>query len=534
MSQRKIQIDLKKSLSLDDISAFAFCSSTQVHLSTEAEFRKEISSNRKFLEDQLEGGCDIYGVTTGYGNSSSNRLQAAQALTLQHNLIQYHGCGIGEYLSEAQCAASLLVRLNCLAKGFSGVSLELLERLTKLASERVFPAIPEMGSVGASGDLTPLSYIAACLEGDREVWDSGKIRPTRDVFRERGLTGYTFQAKEALAIMNGTSVMTGVAALAWHEAKKVADLACVMTGIMVEVLDGRAAPFMPELHSVKPHPGQGLASASILSFIKDPDTRLGRKAPASTLPQGATQPQGAVQPARLQDSYSIRCAPQVIGVLYDVLGWSKEWLEIEMNSVNDNPVLFHKENRILNGGHFFGGHVAAACDALKTATANVLNLVDKQMAILVDSRFNGCLPDNLVACAQLGDQAPLHHGFKAMQISLTALTAEALKRSIPTSIFSRSTECLNQDVVSLGTIAARDLQAITTLAKPALTIQAMALRQAAFILGEEGFCARLNPKARQALEAWMALCEPVIEDRPLDKEIRKVTSALFDSSWKEA
>lgn len=523
MLLKTLIIDSENRLTLDTVNAFVFNKSRRISMSGDENFCNIINANRLYLEDLLNSNEDIYGVTTGYGNSSSNRFDASKAQQLQHNLIQYHNCGVGPYLTEEQCTASLIIRLNCLSKGRSGVSLELLKKLADLADSRIIPAIPSMGSVGASGDLTPLSYIAAALEGSGNCYFNGKICTTSDLFKSRNIAPYRFLAKEALAIMNGTSVMTAISAIAWQEAKRVADLACCATALMVEILEGRTSPFESSLHDLKPYPGQKMAAQKIFDLINNAGARHTRK--NETLKNNESI--GSIQ--RLQDSYSVRCAPQVIGVLYDTLDWTQSWLEIEMNSVNDNPVFFHENRNILNGGHFYGGHVAAACDALKTATANVLNLIDKQLAILVDSRFSGILPDNLVAKQHLGADSHLNHGYKAMQITCSALTAEALKNSIPMSIFSRSTECLNQDVVSMGTIAARDLANITTISKSVVAIHLMALRQAVFVSPELQLRDRLNEKCLGVIDSLAELSPVVIEDRPLDLQLANVAMSLFST-----
>jgi histidine ammonia-lyase len=520
-----IEIHHKKTLAISDVVNYARNPQCRVTLSTTADFQERIVENRLYLEKQIQNGADIYGVTTGFGDSSRNRLEASLASKLQRNLYSYHGCGVGPYLSEEACAASLLVRLNCITRGFSGVSWELVKALSALAHHRIFPAIPAQGSVGASGDLTPLSYIAASLAGERFCYVKGKLVPSAEALKNADLPTYEFRAKEALALMNGTSVMTAIASLAWNDAQKIAEHACALTALLVECLESRTTPFLRELHEVKPHQGQLKAADLIFKHLQHSPERSNRKDAIPDAVRGTRS-----ESHRLQDSYSIRCAPQVIGVLFDVLDWTNSLLNVELNSVNDNPVIRDELDLILNGGHFFGGHVAAACDALKTSTANVLNLIDKQMGILLDARLNdGRFANNLVATAQLGVESHIHHSFKAMQISLSALTAEALKTSIPMSIFSRPTECLNQDVVSMGTIAARDLANITEMGRSVVAIYAMALRQAVFLLESENRA--FNQNWSSLIQEYVAnltkIFQPVLQDRALDGEIVAVTKALF-------
>ncbi len=506
----EIIIGLNKQLRLRDVVTLAYQPTTKVILSEAPEFRARILANRAFCEAEITRGADIYGVTTGFGESSRNKVDAAKARELQINLSRYHGCGVGPNLSEAQCAASVLVRLNCNARGYSGVSWGLLERLAWHLNERLIPVIPALGSVGASGDLTPMSYIAAVLQGERQVYADGGIKSATDALASRRMHPYELLAKEGLAIMNGTSVMTAIASLALGEAYRLADLACDLTGLAIEAIDGRAAAFDPTLHELKPHKGQIRAAERIARCISISRNRY-------------TRPRDN---AKLQDYYSLRCAPQVIGVLYDVLEWAHGILAIEINSVNDNPVFCDEAGMILSGGNFYGGHVASAADALKTAAANVLNLLDRQLAVLLDSRFNDVLPDNLVDQTTLANDHSLHHGFKAMQITMSALTAEALKASLPMSVFGRPTENSNQDVVSMGTIAARDLAHVLELAKPAVAIAALAVKQAHYLRAKNRTYP-LTERSSQLLAQIAPNFEPVVEDRPLEREIHMTAHELF-------
>ena len=481
--------------------------------------RSLLKTNRAFLESRLAEGAPLYGINTGFGNSSSQKVSQEGLYELQRNLTRYHGCGLGELLSEPECRAILLVRIVCLLQGKSGISDECADALLGLWNKGVTPCIPRLGSVGASGDLTPLSYVAAVLQGEREAYVDGARVDAASALEEAGLRPYTLKPKEGLALMNGTAVMTGLALLAIQEARVFGNVACECTGLLVEVLGGRVSPYRAVLHAAKPHKGNKEAAARILAFVAADDTR--RDVDALTLGAKSTGAGGA-QETRLQDSYSLRCAPQVVGALYDALTFAESVLEVELNSVNDNPVVLHEEGVILNGGHFFGSHVALVCDALKPAVANVAGLLDRQLAILVDGRFSNGLPDNLVDVRTLGASASRHHGLKALQISMSAVTAEALKNTMPASVFSRPTECLNQDVVS------RDLLGVLSLATWAGALQVFALCQAAHVTPEKEFEGRLVGAAREWLTTWRASCAPVTSDRALDRELTALRGALFE------
>lgn len=509
----KLTFGLKNRLSLDDLLAYALGSTEAVLLDDDPSFRAWIEANRSFLQMKLAEGWPVYGASTGFGASSASRLSPEEAAILQRNLFRYHGCGIGPNFREEELAAILLVRLNCLTQGCSAISFELLERLQIFLQNRIFPLIPTRGSVGASGDLTPLSYVAAALAGERQVLWRGEIMDAAEAWERLGLTPYQFKAREALAIMNGTAVMSAIAGLAWLRLERILDLAALASACMVEIWQGPCAPFLEALHAAKPHPGQQEAAAKIRQYLHEPEQRLVKRQAQSREPSF----EGSVQ-----DPYSIRCAPQIIGAFQDALSAARTWIETEINSVNDNPVFLHEEDLVLNGGHFLGQHITLACDMLKASAANVVNLMDRQMALLLESR--GRLPENLLSRRQ----APqLHHGFKAMQISMSALAAEIAKSATPMGVFSRPTEASNQDVVSMGTIAARDLMQISDMAMDALTIHLIALRQAFYLQEEAGLSPPLNPRLESQLRSIGKYFPMQGEDAALDGSIRALREQLF-------
>jgi histidine ammonia-lyase len=519
-----LNISLENRLSFEDIKHFISLDNAQVQLDP-TKLQDVIKKNRDYLDDKIKSRADIYGVTTGFGNSANNRISPALSDELQENLIAFHGCGLGEYLSEQECAATLLIRLNCNARGFSGVSWDLLQQMELFLNHKIYPAIPSLGSVGASGDLTPLSYLAAALSGKRKVYYQGGIRPTHEVMEELNITPYVFKPKEGLAIMNGTSVMSAIAINACNEIETGIKISCKLIALFVELIDGRASPFHPQVHNLKPHPGQKFCANLIYQRLNNPESRLGRH-----LATDDNIEFGKKEQFRLQDSYSIRCSPQVLGPLVDTMTWAKELLTTEINSVNDNPLIDHENDLILNAGHFYGGHVAAACDALKPMVANMGALLERELGILVDDRLNGGISNNLVAKHDLENKAWINHGFKAMQITASSLVAEALKQSGPMSIFSRTTEALNQDIVSMGTIAARDLARINTLIKSVIAIHAMAIRQAYYVHDQDQSADKLTPQSRAFFDSLCSTFKPVIKDRPMDFEIEKMVAHLFSTS----
>jgi histidine ammonia-lyase len=429
---RSIRFDTGR-LTIEDIVDIAQ-GSARVVLSDAPAFLALIARGSDFLDRLLREEGSIYGVTTGFGDSCTVTIEPELVAELPRHLYTFHGCGLGEFLEPAQTRAVIATRLVSLCKGFSGVSMELLRQMARLLQHDILPRIPAEGSVGASGDLTPLSYLAAVLCGDGEVWHDGAALSAAAALKAAGIAPLRLRPKEALAIMNGTAVMTALACLAYARAEYLARLTTRITALAVFALDGNAEHFDPRLFSVKPHRGQQRIAAWLHEDLPG---------------QGVV-----VNGKRLQDRYSIRCAPHVIGVLADALSWMREFIENELNSTTDNPIIDPVGERVLHGGHFYGGHIAFAMDSMKNAVANQADLLDRQMALLVDSRYSNGLPANLTGAK--GPRQVINHGLKALQISASAWSAEALKLTMPASVFSRSTECHNQDKVSMGTIAARD------------------------------------------------------------------------------
>ena len=421
-------------------------------------YRRHLDRGVAAIERALGEGRAIYGVSTGVGASVGNQIPDRLHDLLPLNIVRFHGCGTGRILGETEAAAVVAVRLASLARGYSGVRPSVLERLCDSLNLRLLPRIPEEGSVGASGDLTPLSYLAAALLGEREVSLHGEVISAADGLARAGLEPLALTARESLAIMNGTSVMAALGCVGFTRALRLARWASALTAISCDTMRGNRAHFDERIFALKPHPGTQRCAGWI----------------RADLVRASGGP--AAEPARLQDRYSLRCAPHVIGVLLDGLDFSRSLLEIELNGVSDNPLVDPDSGDVLHGGNFYGGHLCFALDGLKAAVASVADLLDRQLCLLCDPATNGGLPANLVAAPEPARVS--HHGFKAMQITASALTAEALKLTMPASAFSRSTESHNQDKVSMGTIAARDCLRVLELAETVAAVHTLALCQA--------------------------------------------------------
>jgi histidine ammonia-lyase len=498
------------SLAIEDVVSVARGSRT-VELNRDSAYVDRIAAGAAFMDSVLSAGGTIYGVNTGYGDSCTVEIPPQLVAELPAHLVRYHGVGAGALFDESATLAILVARLNSLAQGYSGVRWVLLERLEQLINRRVLPCIPSEGSVGASGDLTPLSYVAAVLIGEREVMHGGKQRPTADALKDTGIAPITLAPKEGLAIMNGTAVMTALACLAWDRAEYLSRLATRITALAALAMQGNREHFHPRLFEVKPHRGQAEVAAWLYRDMAVTGVEAGG--------------------ARLQDRYSIRCSPHVIGVLRDALPWMRRDIENELNSANDNPIIDPEQKLILHGGHFYGGHIAFVMDSLKTAVASVADLLDRQLALLVDGKFNHGLPQHLSGAAP--ERASINHGFKAIQISVSAWTAEALKLTMPATSFSRSTESHNQDKVSMGTIAARDCLRILELTEQVAAALVLATHQAMLLRQRRGELvpAVLSTSVTQFLQHTGGFFEFLSEDRRLDQTLQRVLSEMRAQSW---
>ena len=323
-----------------------------------------------------------------------------------------------------------------------------------------------------------------------------------------GLKPLVLRPKEALAIMNGTAVMTGLGAIAFVRSARLSALVTRLSSLACLVLQGNPAHFDKRLFSAKRHPGQARVAARMSDDLSAFAARH--------------------EPSRLQDRYSIRCAPHVIGVLEDMLPTFRTILETEMNSANDNPLIEPESGDILHGGHFYGGHVAFVMDGLKTLVANLADLMDRQMALIADTKFSNGLPANLSGAQ--GDRAAINHGLKALQIAMSAWTAEALKLTMPASVFSRSTECHNQDKVSMGTIAARDALRVLELTEQVAAAHCIACLQALRLRQRDGDI--VADDLSSALAGFVAELGPLVpfieEDRPLDTVLRHLCATFAD------
>ncbi len=476
-----------------------------VRISRSRAFLKRMSATEKALMTSLENGVAVYGVNTGYGKSCGNRISLAAAMKNGPNILKFHGCGTGEPIGIEETRAAMLARILCLARGYSGASVGLLEQMAAFLNKGITPVVPCEGSVGASGDLTPMSYIGAALAGRRDVFYEGDVMPAAKAIKKAGLKPYVYRPKEPLSMVNGTTTMTGIAAVCIERSRRILDAVVYATALSVHAMKGNAHHYHPVISEAKPFPGQAAVAREIARLLTS-------KVSARRLEDDALE--------TLQDPYSLRCAPQALGVLADALSWIIPWVEIEANSSNDNPIFDPATGQVLMGGNFYGGHIAFAMDGLKAALASAADMCDRQIMLLVNPNVNRGLPGDLVR--KNGASQGLHHGFKAMSIASSALAAEALKATMPAASFSRSTESHNQDKVSMGTIAARDAERVCTLAERVAAIHLLAAAQACDIRAH----VKVRPLLDKAVRNIRQVSDPVIEDRPLDGDIERMCAAI--------
>lgn len=501
---------------------------TRVTLGADAVERMRASVALK--ESLLAREVPIYAVTTGFGDSCVRQISPDKAHELQRNLVLYHLNGVGPAAVPAVARAAMIIRANALAKGASAIRPQTVSALLECLERDILPLIPERGSVGASGDLVPLCYLAAALIGEGQVLHRGTVRPAVDALREEGIEPVRLAPKEGIALINGTSFAAAYAVLAAWDARELAFVAELATAMTLEARHGNASALHPFVHAAKPHPGQVrsaevvrtlLAGSRLATSFDDILVRREKLAGRSYLQLNE----------KIQDTYSVRCAPQVIGIARDTLDWAENWLTTEINSATDNPLFDVGESGLHLGGNFYAGHVGQAMDSLKTSVAGLANLLDRQLALVVDEKFNEGLPPNLVVPRAADDPgAGLHHGFKGMQIAASAVTAEALKQTGPASVFSRSTEAHNQDVVSMGTISARDARTVNGLVREVAAIHLLALAQAIDLRGAE--------KASPAVRAVHGLIREhsafVTRDRRLDEDIEAVSRLIESGALRRA
>ena len=463
--------------------------------------RTRIAKGRARLEELLGRGERIYGVNTGVGGNVGISLAPEQMELLQHNIVRHLSCATGQPLPRDVVRAATLLRIATFGTGTSAVRNELVDALAALLNRGVTPVVPRYGSVGASGDLMPSAYIARVLVGLGEAEFEGRVLPAAEALAAAGVAQVRFAPKEALALINGTTMMTAVAALLWRDAFRVLRALLGAVALSIEAMEAPDLPFDPWVHDRKGHPGQIAVAAHLRELLAG---------------SGYTKASGG------QSCYSLRCPPQGLGQVWEALQDSRAAIEREINSANDNPLIDPETGTFYKAGNFYGGHIARLLDTWKLDFAYMANWGNALMALLVDDRFNGGLPANL------SPEPGVNSGFKGMQLSVSSLTCAVRQMAGPSSIHSVPTEQYNQDVVSLGMHAA--VTAMDAL-ECVRNETAMVLLASAQAVDLRGGPEKLGAGSRRVYQAVRTVAAYLDKDRPMEKEVGALAGRILDEDF---
>lgn len=453
MAAKTIQVD-GSSLTIEQVITVASGDAT-VTLTPAAV--KRMKQSRAWVEQAVEKRAVVYGITTGFGAFHNISVPESKLRELQRNLILSHCAGVGKPLPEEIVRTIMLLRVNALAKGYSGIRVEVVQRLIDMLNKRLHPVVPEQGSVGASGDLAPLSHVAAVLIGEGEAMYKGRKMSGEEAMKAARIPVTILEAKEGLALNNGTQAMTAIGVLALHRASRLADAADVSAGMTVDAVKAKSAPFDARVHTLRPHDGQAASARNIRTMIKK--SKLVDVRDGDTLDS-------------VQDSYSIRCIPQVHGASRDAITYVRGVLEREINSATDNPLIFSDDDCSLSAGNFHGQPVALAMDFLGLAVAELGNIAERRVAKLMDRNHNHGLPPFLAG------NGGLQSGLMIVQYTAASLVSENKVLIHPSSGDSIPTSANQEDHVSMGTTAARHALRVIDNVEKVIAIELLCASQA--------------------------------------------------------
>ena len=470
------------------------------------EAMKKVRQSRGAVEQIIADGRTAYGINTGFGKFSDVKINSEHTEALQLHLIRSHACGLGEPFPEEVARAMAVLRMNALLKGHSGIRPVVLERLCDMVNLGISAVIPSQGSLGASGDLAPLAHLALGLIGEGEVTLDGTVMPAGQAWEKKGIPPVRLRAKEGLALINGTQAMTACGALAFLEAEQLALQSEWIAGLTIEALRGITDAFHPAVHAARGYPEQAAVADRMRDWLHG--SRL-------------TTRQGEL---RVQDAYSIRCIPQVHGATWQVLGYVREKLEIEMNAATDNPLIFDDGETVISGGNFHGQPVAFAMDFLKIGMSELANISERRTERLVNPQLNAGLPPFL------SPEPGLQSGAMILQYAAASIVSENKTLAHPASVDSIPSSANQEDHVSMGTIAARNAATIVGNVRRVLAVEAFCAFQACGIRGDE----KLSPALREKWEVLSAKIPPITEDRIFSRDIAAVEQLLFKEARNSA
>ncbi len=466
---------------------------------------------KKFSDDKL-----IYGINTGFGPMAQYRINDEDRTALQYNLIRSHSSGMGALLTEQQCRATLLARMNTLLLGYSGVHINLINLMTTLINKGAYPVIYTHGGVGASGDLVQLAHLALGLIGEGNFWFNNEVVSAQQVYKQLNLKPLDIHIREGLGLLNGTSAMTGIGAINILHARKLMTGQILFSLMVNEIMEAYDDHFSEELNSVKRHPGQQMVAMAMRAISKK--SGLLRKRHEYLYDKKVTE---EVIEDKVQEYYSLRCVPQILGPVYDTIENAARVITDELNSVNDNPIIDRKNRNIFHGGNFHGDYIALEMDKLKIAVTKLSMLAERQLNFLLNHHLNKKLPP-FINMGRLG----LNFGIQGMQYPAVSNVAENQTLSNPMYIHSISNNNDNQDIVSMGCNAAQMCARVIENSFEVLSVHAIAIIQAITL---KGYQDRLSPATKWMYDNLSMLAPAFKEDEPSSERLYKVKQWLMET-----
>lgn len=488
-----------ENLKIEDVEKVAI-KGEKVELSPESIDKIIKSSN--YIEKIIQKGNVVYGVTTGFGKFCNVMISSEDTKRLQKNLIKSHSAGVGEYFPEEVVRAIMLLRTNALAKGYSGIRLSTLNTIIEMLNKGVIPLIPSQGSLGASGDLVPLAHMVLVMMGEGEAIFKGQVLPGKEALKKAGIEPVVLEAKEGLALINGTQVMTAVGCLSLAGAIKLSKAADICGALSFEALNGIIDAFDEKIQLVRPYKGQIATAKNMRKLVEGSEliTRQGEK--------------------RVQDAYVLRCIPQVHGAVKDAILHIKNILEIEINSATDNPLIFLDEEKVISGGNFHGEPVAINMDYLTITVSELANIAERRIERLINPYLNEGLP------AFLTKNGGLNSGLMICQYTAASLVSENKTLSFPASVDSIPSSANQEDHVSMGTIAARKAFKVVENTAYVLAIELLCAVQALDFRREKNTLLRLGKGTNVAYNLVRELVPKIEEDRVLSNDIKTLVEII--------
>lgn len=474
----------------------------------DARTRDRLDASHRQLLAMAESGQTVYGLNTGCGPLCDRPVPAADAARFQQNLVRSHATGLGPSHPREVVRATMAARAHSLAQGRSAVRPLVVERLVVSLNAGIHPVVPEIGSVGASGDLVELAHLARALMGEGEVEWHGATRTAAEAFAAAGIAPLVFEGREALALMNGTSCETAQASLLVLGAEELVAAAEAAAALVLEVFGASPEAFDPRVHRARPHHGQEASAARLRALLGD----SGRLRDAS-----ARRSSGEGRLAPVQDAYTLRCVPQVLGAVRATVAHVRDVITIELNAVTDNPLFFPEDGTVLHGGNFHGQPVALAVDHLKVALAEVALFSERRLARLLDPATNGGLPPFLIR-----DEAGVRSGLMGLQYCASSTIADNAVLAHPTTLGSVPTNANNQDVVGMGSVGVRHARRLLENGRRVVAIELLAAAEAIDLIGGQG----IGAGTRRVYETVRGLVPPLLADRSLGPDVERLAAAL--------